>query len=102
VHLNQKCSNLFGNAGRNSVVGPGHFDWDLSAYKNNYLPRISEGFNVQFRGEFSNVPNHTNFQSPLGRSTLFTQNGEPSDSAGLIDTASTNPRQLQLTLKAIW
>ena len=96
------CRNLFGNAGRNSVIGPGLFDWDLSAYKNNYFPRISENFNVQFRAEFFNVLNHTNFQSPLGNSALFRSNGAPIANAGVLDTVSTNPRQIQLTLKAIW
>jgi len=84
------------------VIGPGLFDWDFSIYKNNYFPRISESFNLQFRAEFVNLLNHTNFQSPLGNSALFTATGAPIRNAGVLDTVATNPRQIQLTLKAIW
>ena len=96
------CRNLFGNSARNSVIGPGLFDWDFSIYKNNYFPRISESFNLQFRAEFFNVLNHTNFQSPLGNSALFTATGAAIQNAGVLDTVATNPREIQLTLKAIW
>ena len=96
------CRNLFGNSGRNSVNGPGLFNWDLSVYKNNYFPRISESFNVQFRAEFFNVLNHVNFQSPIGDQALFTQAGRPIANAGVLDTVSTDPREIQLSLKAIW
>jgi hypothetical protein len=96
------CRNLFGNSGRNSVIGPGLFDWDFSIYKNNYFRRISESFNVQFRAEFFNVLNHTNFQSPIGNSVLFRANGAAIPNAGVLDTVSTDPREIQLTLKAIW
>ena len=82
--------------------GPGLFNWDLSVYKNNYFPRISESFNVQFRAEFFNVLNHVNFQSPIGDQALFTQAGRPIANAGVLDTVSTDPREIQLSLKAIW
>ena len=96
------CRNLFGNSGRNSVNGPGLFDWDLSVYKNNYFPRISESFNVQFRAEFFNVLNHVNFQSPINNQALFAANGRPIANAGVLDTVSSDPREIQLSLKAIW
>ena len=96
------CKNLFGNSGRNSVNGPGLFDWDLSVYKNNYFPRISESFNVQFRAELFNVLNHPNFQSPIAHSALFSATGRPLANAGVLDSVSTDPREIQLTLKAIW
>ncbi len=37
------------------MLGPGLFNIDFSVFKNNYIPRISETFNVQFRAEFFNV-----------------------------------------------
>jgi len=34
-------------------------------YKNNYVKRISESFNVQFRAEVFNILNHANFAVPI-------------------------------------
>jgi outer membrane receptor protein involved in Fe transport len=96
------CMNLFGNAGRNSVVGPGLINVDFSVFKNNYIERISGVFNIQFRAEFFNIMNHPNFQSPLNNSVIFNQDGSPAPGAGAIDATSTPPRQIQLGLKVIW
>jgi hypothetical protein len=74
----------------------------LSIYKNNYFPRISESFNVQFRAEFFNVLNHVNFQSPINNQALFTASGRPIANAGVLDTVSSDPRGIQLSLKAVW
>lgn len=97
------CANLLGNAGRNALIGPGIVNLDFSVFKNNYIPRISESFNVQFRAETFNVLNHANFQSPLcgGCQTLFNQDGSPSG-GGFLNSTSTEARQIQLSLKAIW
>jgi len=51
----------FGTAGRNIAQGPGYADWDFSAFKN-FL--VSEGKEFQFRAEFFNFLNHTNFHLP--------------------------------------
>lgn len=51
----------FGSAGRNIAQGPGYADWDFSAVKN--IP-VTEGKQFQFRAEFFNVLNHTNFRLP--------------------------------------
>jgi hypothetical protein len=96
------CMNLFGNAGRNRVVGPGLFNFDFAAVKNTKIERISETFNVQFRAEFFNILNHPNFQAPLANRILFNADGTPVSGAGSIDTTSTSPRQIQLGLKVIW
>ena len=97
------CANLFGNAGRNQLIGPRIVNLDCSVFKNNYFPRISESFNLQFRAEAFNVLNHANFQSPLCGScqTLFNENGSPAG-GGFLNTTSTEARQIQLSLKAIW
>jgi Carboxypeptidase regulatory-like domain/TonB-dependent Receptor Plug Domain/TonB dependent receptor len=102
VAIPNTCMNLFGNAGRNSVVGPGLVNFDFSAVKNTHIEKISETFNVQFRAEFFNVLNHPNFQAPLDNRILFDQNGAAVGGAGAIDTTSTPPRQIQLGLKVIW
>ena len=46
-----RCFNLRGNAGRNILIGPGVTSLDFSLFKNNYIKRISERFNIQFRAE---------------------------------------------------
>jgi hypothetical protein len=96
------CMNLFGNAGRNQINGPGLIDFDFSVFKNNYIPRISETFNVQFRAEIFNIFNHANFQAPLDNETLFNQDGTSVSGAGRIDTTTTDSRQIQFALKIIW
>ncbi len=51
----------FGTAGRNIAQGPGYADWDFSAFKN---IRVTESKEFQFRAEFFNILNHTNFRLP--------------------------------------
>ena len=91
-----------GNAGRNILIGPGISNLDLAIFKNNYISRISERFNVQFRAEFFNVLNNVNFSPPLANNTLFGANGAPVSTAGLIATTSTSSRQIQMALKIGW
>src|SRR5712671_3992255 len=89
------CMNLFGNSGRNTLVGPGLLNVDFSVFKNNYVPRISEAFNVQFRAEFFNLMNHPNFQAPTKNSAVLSTDGSPvTTGAGAIDTTSTTSRQI--------
>ncbi len=91
-----------GNAGRNTLIGPGLSNFDLSLVKNNYIKRLSESFNIQFRAEFFNVLNHPNFSPPVANNTLYTANGAAVTAAGLITTTSTSSRQLQFALKIAW
>ena len=93
------CSNLLGNNARNSLNGPGYWNVDFSAFKNN---KITEKFNLQFRAELFNLFNHPNFGSPVNNSTIFDATGTRITSAGLIDTTTTTSRQIQLALKLIW
>jgi len=96
------CANLFGNTGRNQLIGPKLVNLDFSVFKNNHIPRISESFNVQFRAEMFNLLNHANFQPPLCGScqTIFTTTGAPE--GGFLNATSTEARQIQLSLKVIW
>jgi len=96
------CQNLVGNAARNSIVGPGLVDFDFSLFKNNYIKRISESFNVQFRAEFFNILNRANFTAPINNSALFDSNGNPVGGAGAVNQTSTTSRQIQFALKLIW
>ncbi len=51
----------FGTAGRNIALGPRYTNWDFSASKN---IRVAESKELQFRAEFFNILNHTNFHLP--------------------------------------
>jgi hypothetical protein len=103
--------NVLGNAGRNSLTGPGLADLDFSVFKNNKIPRISENFNVQFRAEFFNILNFTNFAPPSSGKTLLaaafapggaTATFSPVTGAGLVTSTQTSSRQIQLALKVSW
>jgi hypothetical protein len=102
----QFCSNVLGNSGRNRFYGPGLTTVDFSIFKNTHVPRISETFNVQFRAEFFNILNHTNFLSP-GFLNTFGQNNSAFDFDGsslptALNQTSTTSRQIQLGLKLVW
>ena len=77
----------FGTAGRNIAQGPGYANWDFSAFKT--VP-VTEGKEFQFRAEFFNVLNHTNFRLPDSdiSSPTFNQ-----------ILAAQPPRLIQLALK---
>jgi hypothetical protein len=94
--------NRWGNLGRNTLIGPGLSKLDFSVFKNNYVKRISENFNAQFRAEFFNILNQANFASPTDNLAVFDQSGQPISSAGLITSTQTTSRQIQFALKLIW
>jgi hypothetical protein len=100
------CTNLVGNAGRNSIYGPGLKTVDFSIFKNTHVPRISEAFNIQFRAEFFNILNHPNFAAPNflndSNNSIFDAIGKPITKAGVIGSTSTEARRIQLGLKLIW
>src|SRR2546423_8485942 len=93
---------LRGNLGRNTLIAPGLMNFDFSLFKNNYIKRISDRFNAQFRAEFFNVLNHANFAPPLDNRNIFNATGSRVDSAGLITSTQTPSRQIQFALKLIW
>jgi hypothetical protein len=97
------CANLLGNGGRNSIVGPGLVNFDLSLFKNNRIERISDLFNIQFRVEAFNVLNRANFNPPTANNQVFNGDGSTGGlTPGLLDTTSTTSRQIQVALKVIW
>lgn len=105
VGIANTCMNLFGNVGRNSVIGPGLEDLDAALIKNTYVAKVSETFNVQFRVEMFNVLNRANFQSPNpndGNSIVLTSTGTVAGTGGVLVSTVTPSRQLQLALKIIW
>jgi hypothetical protein len=86
----------FGNVGRNTIQAPGYATWDLSVFKHFHPTEKAE---IEFRAEFFNFLNHTNF--------LFSQTGpqNPNNSTVLGTsqfgalTAARDPRQIQFALK---
>jgi hypothetical protein len=83
----------FGNVGRGTVRGPGLFDLDMSLFKTTH---ITERLGLQFRAEFFNILNHTNFGFP---SMIAFDGNVQSSAAGLITNTATSSRQIQFGLK---
>jgi Carboxypeptidase regulatory-like domain/TonB-dependent Receptor Plug Domain len=98
------CSNLQGNAGRNILTGPGTSNLDFFLFKNNYIPRISENFNLQLRAEVFNILNRANFAVPINpdNTDIYDSSGAPTGVAGLLTSTTTTAREMQLALKLIW
>jgi len=95
-------STRLGDAGRNILIGPGILNLDTSLVRN---IGGSERFHAQFRAEFFNVLNHTNFASPVvttNNTSLFGANGAPISSAGILTSTTTTSRQVQFGLKLMW
>jgi hypothetical protein len=94
----QPLPGTYGNAGRNILQGPGLAETDLSLTKKF---SFSERLNVQFRSEFFNVFNRSNFNIP-NPVVFASATGGPSPTAGVITATSTTSRQIQFGLKLMW
>ena len=99
----QFCSNVLGTTRRNQFYGPGLVTWDLSVFKNTSFEVGSRTITTQFRAEFFNVLNHSNFLSP-GFLNTFGQNNSVYDFDGsslptALNQTSTTSRQIQFGLK---
>jgi len=92
--LGQPAPFTFGNAPRRlpNVRAPGFFNEDFSVIKHN---RITERVQLQFRAEFFNIFNRTNFGSPGSNIN------DPSR-FGVISSQAGDPRQIQFGLKVIF
>ena len=80
----------YGTAGRAIITGPGTVGLDLGVRKDT---AITERVNLQFRAEFFNLPNHTNFLPPnkqLGNTNF-----------GRV-TATRDPRIIQFGMKLLF
>ena len=73
-----------GNVGRNSLRGPGFFQWDLSGVKNFAL---TESMKLQFRADLFNILNHPNYSNPDGGICTSISAATPTAPAGCV----TNP-----------
>ncbi len=86
----------FGNAGRDTLIGPDLRELDLSLFK---TTSITERLSSQFRVEAFNLLNHANFGIPSG--AVFSGTSINA-AAGVITTTGTNSRQMQFALKLIF
>ncbi|MGH9582583.1 MAG: TonB-dependent receptor, partial [Bryobacteraceae bacterium] len=88
IQLPTDSSQPFGNAGRNIGVAPDYVDFDAGIFKSFVLPYREA--HLQFRAEFFNAFNHTNFTAP---------NADFSSASFGTITSTFTPRQIQLGLK---
>ena len=80
----------FGNAGKDNVIGPGLFNWNISLFKE--VP-IHEALHLQFRAESFNTFNHTEFNQVDG--------GTNDGNFGQV-TSTQDPRVLQFGAKLLF
>ena len=71
--------------------GPGQLNFDTSLIKTTKVGGINENATLQFRAEFYNLLNHTQFSNPQLRVDL--------GNFGQITSTSVAPRLIQLALK---
>jgi hypothetical protein len=89
----------FGNVGKGQFTGPGFFNWDMGIFRN--FP-VKERLTVQFRGEFFNTFNHTNFSTDNTGSNARAP-VQTVSSAGFGNILAANdPRIVQLALKVLF
>lgn len=82
----------FGNVGRNTLIGPGIFNFDASLHKDFV---ITERHRVEFRWEMFNALNHPNWANP-------NTNVNDRLNFGTITGTRTNMRQMQFGLKYVF
>jgi len=77
----------WGSSSRNSVFGPGFWNWDISAQKNF---KLTERFHLQFRGDFLDALNHFNLGGPSSTIADTRDGGLPNTTTGKIFGGSGN------------
>lgn len=85
-----------GNAAKNILRGPGINNWDIAVFKN--FPLRGDRMRLQFRSEFYNAFNHTQF-SGLDTAARFDPQGNQVNQRLGEFTAARNPRQIQFSLR---
>jgi Carboxypeptidase regulatory-like domain/TonB dependent receptor len=102
------CGTL-GDAARGVLRGPDLGDWDFSLVKDTAVSLLDKQGSVEFRAEFFNVLNHTNFGMPASAtvfngatSVLGAYQEAPLPGVGHITTTVTTSRQIQFALKLVF
>jgi Carboxypeptidase regulatory-like domain/TonB dependent receptor-like, beta-barrel len=86
--------NTFGTLGRNSMVGPGFANFDMSLTKGWPLRFINESSKVEYRFEAFNLFNATHMSNP--------NTGITNPNFGKILGTDGDPRILQMALRLLW
>jgi hypothetical protein len=93
----------FGNAARNTVIGPRLNIFDLSLGK---VTKLNDRFTTQFRAEFFNIFNHANLSLPSMDfaipATFGTISQTPDTTLGNPRLADGGPRVIQFGLKLLF
>jgi hypothetical protein len=89
------AAGTYGNVGRDVLTGPGLATVDFSALKKTAL---TERVSLQFRAEFFNILNRSNFGTP-NAVTFTSASVTPAPTAGVITSTATSSRQIQFGLK---
>jgi hypothetical protein len=90
----QSALGVEGDSRRRFFHGPGTNNWDMTLLKNT---EITERVNVQFRAEFFNLFNHTQFLGPNGITGF--SGGQPTSGSFGDVSAAQSPRIGQLALR---
>ncbi len=103
-YINLQCFSFpnpgeLGNLGRNTLRGPGLVDFDPSLAKTWGFDQ--ERMKLQFRAEFFNILNRSNFFEPSAEIFDGSGNLEPAG-AQLVPPTATTSRQIQFGLKLNW
>lgn len=94
----QPAIGTYGDVSRDSLTGPGLSELDFSAAKSSNL---TEHLRLQFRAEFFNIVNRTNFLTP--NEVVYTSaTSGASPTAGLVTATSTTSRQVQFGAKLLF
>lgn len=94
----QPATGTYGDVSRDSLTGPGLSELDFSAAKSSNL---TEHLRLQFRAEFFNIVNRTNFLTP--NEVVYTSaTSGASPTAGLVTATSTTSRQVQFGAKLLF
>src|SRR5262249_50070345 len=84
----RNATGAYGNAGRDIIIAPGSWNWDLSFQKD--FPLKTERRQLEFRADFFNIPNHPNLSAPA------TNFNTPQSFGRITSTGSARVTQLAL------
>ena len=99
-------SDVIGTLGRNSLIGPGIYNIDLSLGRSFGLPWLGESGRLVLRADAFNFLNHANLNNPdplLGDTSTFgsAQFGRLGDPSGFpaVSPLNETPREIQMLLR---
>ena len=97
------AAGTFGNTPFNYLRGPGRQNWNLALFKS-FLFSESRGSKLEFRAEFFNAFNHTEWNNIAGGGGSAGGDGNNTlGNPGFLQVGSTHlPRILQLSLKVLF